>query len=73
MHAVAAKPLPAASGDPDDGPGDAVNAGSGVAVFVPGGAVDAGSGVAVFVPSDPVNVGEGVSGASEKAIRICNS
>ena len=57
MHAAAAK-SPVAPGDPDDDPGDAVNAESGVTVFVPG---------------DPVNVGEGVSGVSENAIRICNS
>ena len=57
MHAVAATPLPAAPGDPDDGPG---------------GAEDAESGVAVFVPGDPVDVGEGVSGVSENAIRLCN-
>ena len=58
MHAVAATPLPAVSGDPDDGPGGVVNAESGVAVFVPG---------------DPFDAGEGVSGVSENAIRICNS
>ena len=54
MHAAAATPLPSASGDPEDGPGGAVNAESGVAVFVPG---------------DPVDVGEGVTGVSENAIR----
>ena len=59
MHGVAATPLPAVPGDPDDGPGGVV--------------MDAESGVAVFVPGDPVNVGEGVSGVSENAIRICNS
>ena len=42
MHAAAATPLPDVSGDPDDGPG---------------GAEDAESGVAVFVPGDPVGEG----------------
>ena len=55
MHTASATSLPAVPGDPDDGPC---------------GAVDAESGVAVFVPGDSIDVGEGVTGVSENAIRI---
>ena len=40
VHAAAATPLPAVPGDPDDGPGGAEDAGSGV--FIPGDPVNVG-------------------------------